>query len=156
MSGENVLDLRKFTIISRIGSGTFSEVFKIKNNDSNFIYAAKVSLKALEEDSESTLKNLQREVNIISKLNHPSIIKYIGFSPTNFYNEDKPVIITEYMPNGTLHEIISLERKSIPSSYWNDTRKLINIYGIASAMSYLHSHKIIHRDLKPANILMDA
>ena len=35
------------------------------------------------------------------------------------------------------------------------TQKLINIYGIASAMSYLHSHYIIHRDLKPENILID-
>ena len=30
-----------------------------------------------------------------------------------------------------------------------------NIYGIASAMAYLHAYNIIHRDLKPANILED-
>ena len=38
---------------------------------------------------------------------------------------------------------------------WDDTKKLINIYGIASGMSYLHSHKVIHRDLKLENILLD-
>lgn len=38
---------------------------------------------------------------------------------------------------------------------WDSTKKLINIYGIASAISYLHSKKIIHRDIKPANILED-
>ena len=53
------------------------------------------------------------------------------------------------------YEIIELERKSIPPKTWTDTKKLINVYGIASAMSYLHSHNIIHRDLKPANILED-
>lgn len=35
------------------------------------------------------------------------------------------------------------------------TRKLIIIHGIASGVSYLHSHDIIHRDLKPSNILFD-
>lgn len=40
-------------------------------------------------------------------------------------------------------------------NYLTDTEKLIIIYGIASGMSYLHSHNIIHRDLKPSNIFLD-
>ena len=48
-----------------------------------------------------------------------------------------------------------MERKKLFISDWNDTKKLINIYGIASAMSFLHSHNILHRDLKPQNIFLD-
>ena len=59
------------------------------------------------------------------------------------------------MTNGSLADIIDLERKGLCKDQWNETRKLINIYGIASALSFLHSHEIIHRDLKPDNILMD-
>ena len=86
---------------------------------------------------------------------HPSIIRFIGFSSTNFHHEPKPVIITEFLPNGSLYDILELERKSLIDFDWNSTRKLIIIYGIASAMDHLHFNNIIHRDLKPANILMD-
>lgn len=65
------------------------------------------------------------------------------------------MIITEYASKSTLEDLISKERKSKTNEYLNDTLKLIIIYGIASSMSYLHSHNIIHRDLKPENILLD-
>ena len=51
--------------------------------------------------------------------------------------------------------MIELERMSIGINEWNDTKKLINIYGIAAAIMFLHSKNIIHSDLKPENILMD-
>ena len=37
----------------------------------------------------------------------------------------------------------------------DNTKKLINIFGIASAMEYLHSKSIIHGNLNPSNILLD-
>ena len=85
-------------------------------------------------------------------MNHPSVLKFIGYTLKN----DKPIFITEYMKNGTLQDIIDSERNSISPEYWDATQKLITIYGIASGMSYLHSHNVIHRDLKPANILIDS
>lgn len=41
------------------------------------------------------------------------------------------------------------------SDDWEDTKKLINIFGIASGISYLHSHGILHRELCPNLILED-
>ena len=90
-------------------------------------------------------------MNIISKIMHPSILRFIFFSLKDFKNNNKQVIITEYASNGTLENLINGDNKNKV----NDTQKLIITYGIASAMSFLHSHGIIHRDLKPANILLD-
>lgn len=99
--------------------------------------------------------NLSREVDIISSLCHPCICQFIGYSPNNFKNVSKPVIITEFVPNGLLDNFIEMERNGIGHQDWDDTKKLINIFGIASGIKYLHDHDIIHRDLKPANILID-
>ena len=152
---ESSFSLSQLEQVSFIGNGSFGEVFKVKNKHNGEVYAAKVSLRFMVESSDPAYRDLSREINILSRINHPSILKFIGFSPYNFHDEQKPVIVTEFLSNGSLYDIIELEKKGLCKDEWNDTRKLICIYGIASAMFYLHSHGIIHRDLKPANILMD-
>ena len=79
----------------------------------------------------------------------------MDYNPCNFKQKTKPTIITEYASNGSLDRIIELERLNMAIPEWDDTKKLINLYGIAMGMSYLHSKHIIHRDLKPANIFLD-
>lgn len=66
-----------------------------------------------------------------------------------------PVIIAEFCQNRTLYDIIKLEKRSHSPPAWNDTKKLINLYEIASVMSFLHENDYIHRDLKPDNIFED-
>lgn len=150
-------ELNRFQIMNLIGKGMFGEVYKIKEKGTGNIFAAKISLSEAnyKDGNKSLLLNLSREVNNMSKLNYPSIAKFIGFSLYDFDGNPKSVIITEYVPKGSLKEQIKQERKGIPDRLWNDTKKLIALYGIASAMKYLHSRKIIHRDLKPENILLD-
>lgn len=91
----------------------------------------------------------------MSLLNYPSVIKFVGYYSTNFDDDPLPTIITELAVNGSLQDIIRMESQGLSPSDWNYTKKLINIYGIAAGMSYLHSHNVLHRDLKPENILVD-
>lgn len=149
------LDISKYTIINKIGFGEFGEVFKVKDNETGEIYAAKVSNKPLDSFDKDYKISFKREASIIAKVHHPSILRFIGLSMTSFNGDNKPVIITDFLPNGSLEDILVLSHKSCPPSQWNDTMKLICIYGIASAMSFLHSNNIVHRDLKPANILIN-
>lgn len=144
-------DLSQLILLDNIGHGSFGKVFKVKHKETNQIYAAKIPINKLETYSEQELLNMSREVSIMSKINHPSVLKFIGFNNKSFNKKPKPVIITEYALNGSLNDFISRCEKNI----FNPTHKLIIIYGIASGMSYLHSHEILHRDLKPENILID-
>ena len=154
MSIGNITKLDQYSLGSRIGQGAFGEVFKIKETKTYTDLAAKISQVSIFPNSDS-MEKLLEEVDILSKVNHASIVKFVGFSPVNFHNEPKPVIITEFVPKGSLYDILDLERRGRAIKEWNDTQKLIVLYGIASGMSFLHSHNIIHRDLKPANILLD-
>lgn len=151
-------DLDNFEKKEQIGKGGFSEVFKIEEKKTGKMYAAKISKKKLDRNTKEIKElrvNLSREVNIISGLDHPAVLKFYGYSKVDFDQEPKPVIITEYSSNGTLRSITELAQQRKAPQMWDDTKRLINIYGIASGVSYLHSRDILHRDLKPQNILED-
>lgn len=49
------------------------------------------------------------EINTNFEINHPSFLKYIGYSPVDFKNRSRPVIITECPSNGNLTDIFELE-----------------------------------------------
>lgn len=155
----NVLsvDLQKYERKRLIGEGTFGVVYEVEDKNSKEVYAAKISKGEIYESlsKEIDTVDLIREVMILSKVKHLGIMKFIGYSPVNFKGTPKPTIITEMLTNGTLSDIIELERKGLSLEQWNDTKKLINIYGIASSMLYLHKLGILHRDLKPRNVLVD-
>lgn len=158
MTEENkFIDLQRFQLTKKIGKGAFSEVFLVREKATNKEYAAKVvNIKI----SESTIDDEQsffiyREIKLVSSLNHPAIIEFIGFSPINFDNMSYPTIIMEYLQNGTLTNLLELERKGLSPKFWDDTKKMIIIYGVASGLCYLHANHIIHRDMKPDNILLD-
>ena len=149
------LDLKAFDKLEKIGEGGFAKVVKIRNKITGIAYAAKILFNEINEYSSAQITDISREVNILAKLSYPSIIKFIGYSPINFNQLPKTTMVTEYLKNGSLFSILDQERRGISPSCWSPTKKLINIYGIASGMSYLHSQNIVHRDLKPQNILED-
>ena len=140
--------IHNFEKKSRLGQGGFGEVYSVLEKDTGNFYAAKISLKEVNENTSNAIISLSREVNINAQLDHPSILKFIGFSPVNFENETKPVTISELSKNGSLSRIIDLERMNCAINGWDDTKKLINIYGIASGMMYLHLNKIISSRFK--------
>lgn len=148
------LDIKKYIFLRKVGTDGFYKFYKVQNVDDNKKqFMAKKPYSKIENFFMNEIINISREMNIILQVNHPSVVKTIGYSPVNTKNLPYPVIVTEkYSP---LIKTLEIVRTKGEYNNWDDTLKLINIYGIAAAMAYLHSHNIIHRDLKPSNIFLD-
>ncbi|PIN26945.1 Serine/threonine protein kinase [Handroanthus impetiginosus] len=93
---------------------------------------------------------LANEARILSTL-HPNsyILNLLGISQDTFGNK---IIVTEYMQNGTLHEILHVSTTPPP---WQ--KRVEMALQIAKGLCFLHelNPSIVHRDIKSANILFD-
>lgn len=133
-----------------IGRGRFGTVYRglyhLKRKEKKI----DVAVKRLEEiyDHEGTYRFLN-EVSLPNKFEHPVILPVLGMmlSP--------PTIITEYMPNGSLENMLARKwNGSLPDGF-SPVKISCCFYGIADALVTLHEHQNWHRDVKPANILLD-
>lgn len=148
------LNPSKFGEIDIIANGSSSSVALVYKNDQKDIqYALKKILS--NGDDKVLYKDFMKEVSIMSNLNHRNLIKLVGYSlPSENY--DSFHIYTNYISNRTLEKVIKDDERLLENDKTlNPTRLSIIVYGIASAMNYLHKHKILHNDLKPENIILN-
>jgi serine/threonine protein kinase len=92
-----------------------------------------------------------QEIIILSQTNHRNVVRLLGCC----LEVEVPILVYEFILNGTLFEFIHRNYRSPPPSL--DTRLRI-AQESAEAMAYLHlsmNHPIVHGDVKSMNILLD-
>ena len=140
----------KYTIKRQISSGSFGTVYEILNEEDNKIYA----LKELTNIDIVSKERFEREVQTLSELDHPNIVKIfywnVGGDPPMF----APYYIMEYMAGNSLKEHMT-EKFNSDVNYFFDIKWTINtiILPVCNALAQVHSSNIYHRDLKPSNIM---
>ena len=147
------LNIKYFKKGKKIGGGGFGAVFLAQEKSNKRIFAAKI-LKYDEKDKLSK-KMIYREIKIMMFANHPAIIKFFGYSNSDFENANNVTILMEYAKNGSLAGVIQKIQNEEILDYYTNTNKQIILAGVAGAMKYLHDCNIIHRDLKPGNVLLN-
>ena len=133
--------LSNYDILQEMGRGAFSTVYKIKSKSDNAIYC----LKKINIRKTPDRKN---EINILSKLNHPNLVKYI----TSYEDEEGIYIIMEFCIYGDLYSLLHMVKKK--KVYVNEEIIWDIAYQCLLGLEYLHSQQIIHRDIKLLNIFM--
>ena len=137
---------KKYKVLDLLGSGSFGKVFKAVNNLTRNLVAIKKTKKYLTKNKdlgEPNYVNVRNEIEILKKLNHPSVIKiYEVYDIREFYFQ-----INEYCKYGNLYDFYKF--------HLSEKQICIIIYQILSGVLYLHENNIIHRDLKLENIMID-
>ena len=98
-------------------------------------------------DEPNKIKNLEREINILSDLDHFTIAKLISAieTPTEIY------LILEYGGANSLYNYLL----SKPQHRLQESEAKLFLKVIAEATQYLHRRNIVHRDIKAENILLN-
>ena len=133
-------------LIRILGAGTFGKVWLVQHNDTTETYALKIQNKKNIVDLNQA-EGVIREKNIMTKLDHPFLIKMISY----WKDTDKLYMCMKMYQGGELQTIIHTEsRDGVPE--WAEKFYAANIL---EGLSYMHQRNIVYRDLKPANVLLD-
>ena len=133
-----------FIKLARLGSSAYGQVYKVKNKDTNKIYALK-EINKLKLIKENKFHQILIENEILKVCSHPNIVKYYGF----YENESTFSIIEEYCPFGDLSTFLqeNKQKLSIPEIQYIIAQIII-------CLEYLSIKNIIHRDIKPEKIVI--
>ncbi|KAF8316810.1 kinase-like protein [Clavulina sp. PMI_390] len=124
-----------------IGRGQFGSVYRALNMTTGQVVAVKqIRLAGLPEPE---VTQLMQEVELMKRLDHPSIVKYEGMSR----DKDALSIVLEYAENGSLGQTLKAFGKL------NERLVAGYVAKILEGLHYLHQSEVVHCDMKAANIL---
>ena len=126
--------------IKLLGEGSYGKVWLVLHEKLGKEFALKIIKRKGNIDSK-----VDKEIKILTKLDHPFILKIIEFHSTS----QEYHIITDYCSNGDLYLEINKKRR------FTEREASFIIYQVLLAINYCHKMGIIHRDIKPENIMIE-
>lgn len=133
----------RYEILSKVGSGGMSDVYKAKCHKLNRYVAIKVLKPEFSEDRNFVSK-FRAEAQAAAALSHPNIVNIYDVGEENglYY------IVMELVEGITLKKYIDKKGRI-------DVKEAVSIaIQVAQGIQTAHSHHIIHRDIKPQNIII--
>lgn len=136
--------LGKYRLLEYLSSGSFSSVFRAREEMTNRI----VAIKALSKDAypADRMRYLLTELEAMSNIwGHPNIVSIHTVEPGK--DDYLAWIVMEYIEGDNLHKLVQQGDLTL-----ND---VLNIgLDICNGLKAAHAHNILHRDIKPQNILL--
>nr|XP_057943217.1 NT-3 growth factor receptor-like [Doryrhamphus excisus] len=153
---------RRDIILKReLGEGAFGKVFLAQcSNLSPTKDKMLVAAKTLKDPTPSARKDLQREAELLTNLQHEHIVKFYGVC----IEGDALIMVFEYMKHGDLNKflrahgpdaLILVDGQPLKTNGELGLSQKLHIAGqIAAGVIYLASQHFVHRDLATRNCLV--
>ncbi|XP_072267057.1 receptor-interacting serine/threonine-protein kinase 2 isoform X2 [Pyxicephalus adspersus] len=149
-SNLQLIPYTKLTDLTFINKGAYGTVYKALHSN----WRIPVALKFFPKERhlmESERNKIFKEAEILHKARFSYILPILGIC----YEEENIGIVTEYMTNGSLNQLLHEENPS-PEIAWPIRFRIL--YEIALGVNFLHNltPPLLHHDLKTQNILLDS
>ena len=140
--------MNDFEIISKIGEGAYSLVYKVRRLIDGNIYALKKA--KLINLSEKERKNALNEVRLLASIKSKFVISY----KEAFFDEKDNTLcmVMEYADGGDLYQQIKENKKTQTLFEESDIWRIF--IQLVKGLKALHELNILHRDLKSANVFL--
>ena len=134
----------KYHKIQELGYGGYAKVYRVQNNITKEVFACKELVKTQISDPDK----FSKEINILSKCDHPNIIKlYEVFEDSRYFD-----LIMEQCIGGSLLDKL-IEKIDEEGKAYSESEAANIFKQIMLGINYCHNQGIAHRDLKLENIL---
>ncbi len=140
--------MENFEVISKLGSGGFSKVYKVKRKIDNQVYALKkVQILNLSEKQKMSSLN---EIRVLASIKSKYVVNY----KEAFLDEKDSTLclVMEYADRGDLAKRIQEQKKK--GKYFNEKDIWRVFIQLVKGLKSLHDLEILHRDIKSSNIFL--
>ncbi|KAG2077415.1 STE STE20 YSK protein kinase [Suillus decipiens] len=132
----------QYTLIEKLGTGSFGVVYKAMHNETKQIVAIKqIDL----EDSDDDISEIQQEIASLAQCDSEYVTRYYG----SFVVAYKLWIVMEYLAGGSCLDLLK-------GGVFSEAHIAVVCRELLLGLDYLHAEGTIHRDIKAANVLLSA
>lgn len=136
------MQVYKYMLKHRIGTGNFGEVWLATDNAVGHDYAIKILRPGI------PVNERLREAHIGHSLAHNNLVRVHQADVVNIGGHDLVIIAMDYLPDGSITKLAN------PSGYIPLPEVIRIGTDILRGLEYLHGQNFFHNDVKPENVLV--